>query len=203
MTTIVQLAPGQIATLGSPVVADPANLEPVQVRILDQTGVEIGTFALDPGESAEATQSAAGIVTVTVFSGVVTATVAGETATIGIGQSHGFNICTPLAIEQLTASPNSLRPPNHKMVTVTVTPTLSGTCGTATCEIISVTSNEPVNGGGDGDTSPDWEIGSGLTLKLRSERSGQGTGRIYTITVRCTDPGGNSATKTVTVTVPH
>jgi hypothetical protein len=42
-----------------------------------------------------------------------------------------------------------------------------------------------------------------LTLNLRAERSNRGTGRIYTITVVCTDPAGNQSTKVVTVTVPR
>jgi hypothetical protein len=66
-----------------------------------------------------------------------------------------------------------------------------------------VTSNEPANGLGDGDTDSDWEIGEGLTLKLRAERAGGGSGRIYTIVFACTDEAGNTVTKTATVSVPH
>jgi len=66
-----------------------------------------------------------------------------------------------------------------------------------------VTSNEPVDGLGDGDTGPDWQITGDLTVNLRAERSGQGSGRIYTITIECTDFSGNSSTKTVTVSVPR
>jgi hypothetical protein len=66
-----------------------------------------------------------------------------------------------------------------------------------------VASNEPENGGSDGDTSPDWLITGKLTLDLRSERAGNGSGRIYTITVRCKDASGNSSTRNVTVKVPH
>ena len=73
-------------------------------------------------------------------------------------------------------------------------------CGTtATCQIVSVSSNETANGTGDGNTSTDWVITGPLTLQVRAERSG--TGRIYTIVVRCTDSAGNSSTKSVTVTV--
>ena len=71
------------------------------------------------------------------------------------------------------------------------------------CEINSVTSNEPVNGLGDGDTSSDWEITDELTVDLTAERSGTGSGRIYTITVACTDESGNSSTDTAEVSVPH
>ena len=41
--------------------------------------------------------------------------------------------------------------------------------------------------------APDWEITGDLTLDLRAERSGSGTGREYTITVQCTDGTGNFA----------
>ena len=58
---------------------------------------------------------------------------------------------------------------------------------TPICRIVSVASNEPVNGAGDGNTAPDWEITGALTVNLRAERSGQGVGRLYTITVRCVD----------------
>jgi hypothetical protein len=111
---------------------------------------------------------------------------------------------TAPAITGVTAAPASLAPPaNHRMVPVTVTTTAADGCGAATCAIASVTSNEPVNSGGDGDTGPDWQITGPTTVSLRAERSGIGTGRVYTVTVRCADPSGNASTRTTTVTVPH
>lgn len=68
--------------------------------------------------------------------------------------------------------------------------------------IISVTSNQPVNGTGDGDAAPDWQITGPLTVKLRSERS-SGQDRIYTITVETVDDSGNSTTATDTVKVTN
>ena len=203
LTTILELAPGQAATLGSPAVADPGNTEPVRVRLEDAQGSPVGSFALDPGESAEATESSSGLLSVTVFSGSVAVTVGEEVVTVGIGQSHGFVVCSSLGIERLIASPAALWPPNHKMAAVTLSPTLSGTCGTATCRVMLVTSNEPADGLGDGDTSPDWEIGEGLTVMLRAERAGGGSGRIYTVTIHCTDEAGNVVTKTAAVSVPR
>ena len=105
-------------------------------------------------------------------------------------------------ISSVTASPNKLWPPNHKMVPVTVAVDATDNCDFA-CQIISVASNEPVNGLGDGNTTPDWVITGDLTVNLRAERSGTGSGRIYTITVECSDSSGNSSTDTATVTVPH
>ncbi|HEV7488191.1 MAG TPA: hypothetical protein VGQ65_21155 [Thermoanaerobaculia bacterium] len=40
-------------------------------------------------------------------------------------------------------------------------------------------------------------------VNLRAERSGTGSGRIYTITVTCADGGGHTSTKTTQVTVAH
>jgi hypothetical protein len=98
-----------------------------------------------------------------------------------------------------------LWPPNHKMVMVTVGYTTADNCTPASAIVcsLSVSSNEPVNGTGDGDTSPDWEIVDANHVKLRAERSGGGTGRIYTITISCRDAAGNVQTQTVTVKVPH
>ena len=58
-----------------------------------------------------------------------------------------------------------------------------------TCAL-SVASNEPINGLGDGDTAPDWLVVNAHLVQLRAERSGTGTGRIYTVTVTCTDQAG-------------
>ena len=68
--------------------------------------------------------------------------------------------------------------------------------------IVSVSSNEPADGPGDGDMSPDWEITGDLTLRLRAERAGTGSGRAYTITVEARDASGNTTIQTVVVSVP-
>jgi hypothetical protein len=95
-----------------------------------------------------------------------------------------------------------LWPPNHRMVPIRVRVLARDECGPVTSRIVSVTSNEPEDSGGDAHTAPDWEITGPLTLKLRAERSGKGTGRVYTITVESTDGAGNSATAMTRVCVP-
>lgn len=110
---------------------------------------------------------------------------------------------TAPSINSLSATPNVLWPPNHKFVPVSVSWNATDNCSAPVCSISSVSSNEPVNGLGDGDTSPDWIITSGSTLLLRAERSGLGTGRVYTITVSCRDAAGNVSSQVVTVSVPH
>lgn len=109
---------------------------------------------------------------------------------------------TSPTITVASVNPPTLWPPNHKMVPVMVTASASDNCGTATCKITSVTSNEPENGLGDGDTAPDWQITGNLTVNLRAERSGIGNGRTYTIAITCTDTTGNPSVRNVTVTVP-
>jgi len=106
-------------------------------------------------------------------------------------------------IGEVSASPNILWPPNHKMVAVAVIANGTDNCNTApACKIVSVMSNEPIDGLGDGDKAPDWMITGDLAVNLRAERSGVGSGRIYTITVECADTPGNSSSKTTMVTVP-
>ncbi len=113
---------------------------------------------------------------------------------------------TPPIISAVSASPNSLWPPDHKFVPVQLAVSVSDTCDANvanSCLIVSITSSEPVLGAGSGKTSPDWQITGKLTANLRAERSGLGDGRTYTLTVRCTDASGNSATKATTVQVTH
>jgi len=104
----------------------------------------------------------------------------------------------PPTIASLTAAPNVLWTPNHKMVPVTLSASASDTCSAApACRIVAVASNEPVS-----DPAGDWTITGALTLDLRAERLGTGSGRVYLISVACTDASGNASTGTVAVNVP-
>lgn len=111
----------------------------------------------------------------------------------------------PPVIAGAGATPGVLWPPNHKMKPVTVSVSAADVCDAAppVCHLAGVASNEPVNGLGDGDTAPDWQITGDLTVKLRSERSGTGSGRIYTLSLVCEDAAGNAAQGSATVEVPH
>ncbi len=93
----------------------------------------------------------------------------------------------------------------HQLVTVRVTYVASDTCGIVTSRL-SVTSNEPVTGPGQGLsglTAPDWQVLDASRVRLRAERSLGGNGRVYTITITATDSAGGSSTRTVTVQVPR
>jgi hypothetical protein len=110
---------------------------------------------------------------------------------------------TPPVLE-IELNHDSLWPPNHKVVTVHAKLDVYDDADpNPTATLVSVTSNEPDDGLGDGDEPNDIEIKNDTTFRLRAERSGTGDGRIYTITYEVTDACGNSALTTATVTVPH
>jgi hypothetical protein len=114
---------------------------------------------------------------------------------------------TPPTIE-VTLNRYSLWPPNHKMSPIMATVTAEDNCDPMVAfELTSITSNEPDNGLGDGDTADDIQQAAfgtpDLAFQLRSERSGTGTGRVYTIIYTAEDNAGNTATDTVAVRVSH
>jgi Subtilase family/HYR domain len=122
--------------------------------------------------------------------------------------SCSFNVTVndtePPNITSASVDPSVLWPPNHRMVNVTVSYDATDNCPLPpnSCTL-TVTSNEPINGTGDGDTSPDWIVLDDHHVLLRAERAGNGNGRIYTNTITCTDSIGNSSSDQVEVTVPH
>ena len=113
---------------------------------------------------------------------------------------------TPPTITSVSATPNVLSPPNHRLVPVTLAVSVTDVCDptvASSCLITAVTANEPISAPGSGNTSPDFQITGKLTANLRAERAGGGSGRVYTLTVQCTDASHNSATRNVSVSVPH
>jgi hypothetical protein len=107
------------------------------------------------------------------------------------------------AFKTLTASAPTLWPPSHQMVPVSLDVALVDLLDPAPdARIVGVSSNEPIDGADDGNTSRDWEITGALSLNLRAERSGMGTGRLYTIQVEARDAAGNTTLQAVTVSVP-
>ncbi|HEV2489900.1 MAG TPA: PKD domain-containing protein [Candidatus Acidoferrales bacterium] len=113
---------------------------------------------------------------------------------------------------QVMLSPNVLWPPNHRLVQITATIEANDACdANPAVALVSITSNEPDNGLGDGDQPNDIQaIGGGSiqfgtdvrSFLLRAERSGTGTGRIYTVTYTAKDASGNKSTVKAQVTVP-
>ncbi len=103
-----------------------------------------------------------------------------------------------------TATPDVLWSPDHQYVEVKVNVTATDVCDPSPkITLLSVTSNEPDNGKGDGNTVDDFVIVDNYTFSFRAERAGIGSGRTYTIAYKATDASNNTATASVTVTVPH
>jgi uncharacterized repeat protein (TIGR01451 family) len=109
-------------------------------------------------------------------------------------------VCSALA-----ASPDTLWPPNHKFVTVTVGGATDIDNDTLTTTITGVTQDELLAGDGSGPFTPDAASVTGHSdqVQLRSERNGTGDGRVYRIAATVTDGKGGSCTGVALVTVPH
>ena len=108
-------------------------------------------------------------------------------------------------------SPNVLWPPNHRLMQINATVNANDSCdANPTVALVSITSNEPDEGLGDGDQPNDIQaVGGGpipfgtdmRSFLLRAERSGMGTGRIYTVTYTARDAFGNQSSASAQVTV--
>jgi hypothetical protein len=105
----------------------------------------------------------------------------------------------------------TLWPPNHNYKTIKVTDLVASVvdnCGRKPgvdgVRISSVSSDEPDNGPGDGNTVNDIVIANNCkSVQLRAERKSNGNGRVYIITFKVKDASGNVGTATAKVIVPH
>jgi hypothetical protein len=163
--------------------------------------IDNGSYDPNPGDTLSLAQNPAG----PYAKGSRTVTL---TVTDSSGAANAASTCaaqvtvvdrTPPTITRLSASPNVLGPPNHKMIPIAIDAAATDNCdGAPACRISAVRSDEP-----QGAHEPDWQISGPLTVDLRAERDGSGDGRIYTLEITCTDVDGNSATRSTTVSVPH
>ena len=162
-------------------------------------------------EGAVASDTCAGSLAVQIAGAVNTAAVG--TYPIVYSARDGYNTTsvtrfvtvvdtTPPTIAAITATPDVLWPPNGQFVAVTIAVTATDLGGEPSCRITRVGSSEPGKQGG-AKAGPDFAITGPLTLDLRADREGKGSGRIYTMTIACTDASGNSSSGTARVTVPH
>ncbi|MBI4264420.1 MAG: hypothetical protein HY657_08590 [Acidobacteria bacterium] len=202
-----RLSTGQSVTIGSPVTAGSTNIGSVLVELLDDEGVVFASFSLAAAQSVDVTFTTwlndVPVVELHVLVGPVDFTIGTRTVTLDTGEAGTFPIdVTPPTIGSAAVTPAVLWPANHKMVDVAVSYQATDDRDPAPTCSLSAASNEPLNGTGDGDTSPDWVVVDARRLQLRAERSGTGTGRVYTLTVTCGDASGNLATRPLAVTVP-
>jgi Domain of unknown function (DUF5011) len=102
-------------------------------------------------------------------------------------------------IQGLSLSPTSIWPPDHTLVDVVISYVPADASGVAVCAP-AVSSNQPVNGKGDGSTNVDMLVIDAHHVQLRAERTG-GRDRVYTVTLTCKDASGNAAIQSRQVTV--
>ncbi len=127
----------------------------------------------------------------------------GDSVTVSVA-----NINDPPRCDLAVPSESMLWPPNHKMRLIEIGGVIDEdvNINEVALTISGVTQDEPVNGLGDGDTSPDAVIQDEDPLEdavlIRAERAGGGNGRVYLISFLASD-GLESCTGAVTVTVPH
>ena len=121
------------------------------------------------------------------------------------GASVTVNVSNPApVISGLAVDKPVLGSPNHQIVDVTLTYTIEDNCDSNLVPEITITSDQPQNGTGDGDTDIDWEVVDAHHIRLRAERSPtSAAGRTYTIVVKVTDSAGASDSSSVTVVVPR
>jgi hypothetical protein len=100
-------------------------------------------------------------------------------------------------------SPDSLWPPNHKLVPIAVLGINESHGHPVTLSIDGVFQDEPVNGKADGNTRPDATGIGSSTASVRAERAGNGNGRVYTINFTALSDGGAQCKGSVEVGVPH
>lgn len=100
-----------------------------------------------------------------------------------------------------TTNTSFIWPPNHKMVSINVAMSTTDVDGDlVTTSISSIFQDEPTNGLGDGDTSPDATLSP---AQVRAERSGTGDGRVYVVGLTASDGHGGTCSGSVDIFVPH
>jgi hypothetical protein len=104
---------------------------------------------------------------------------------------------TPPTIASASADPALLWPPNGTMVDVHVSVGVTDNVDPAPhCAITGVSSSES-------GVKEDVLVTGDLSLQLRAARDGAGSGRVYSLTITCTDASANQAQTVVAVRVPH
>lgn len=201
---------------------EPANQDPVANAGSDQTVEATGPTTSVTLDGSGSTDPDGDILTYKWTNG---STDASTTVNLGVG-THTFTLTVTdeqgasdsddvvITIKDTTApvltysqETNSLWPPNHKMVLVATGISASDIVDGATDVTVTVSSNEAANGRGDGNTNTDYDVVMNADgtqdVYVRSERSGRGNGRIYTISMSTSDVAGNTASESFEVQVAH
>ena len=134
-----------------------------------------------------------------------------DTFTYTIDDGHGHTDTATVTIAVVDTTPPSLAvstaaalwPPNHQMENVGLSVSASDNGGGAPAIQVAVFSDEGDLAPDSGNFSPDARDIAPGTLRLRSERSGGGDGRVYLIVVTATDAANNASHACAAVVVPQ
>jgi len=108
-------------------------------------------------------------------------------------------VCPPPSL-RVSLSPNTLWPPNHKLVPITASISFTEACPSPNVTLFSIVANEPI---APGDIQGAVLGRDDRSFALAASRSGSAGQRVYTVTYKLTDGAGYSTTANATVTVPH
>ena len=106
------------------------------------------------------------------------------------------------ACANVRATAPTLWPPNHQFERIGFAGATDPDGDSLTYAVTGVRQDEALLGEGSGNFAPDARR-TGGALELRSERAGQGDGRVYTVSLSVSDGRGGSCTATAAVTVRH
>lgn len=133
----------------------------------------------------------------------ITVSVADDDGGVGTA-SVTIDINAPPDCSTVRPDQGALWPPNHTLRLVTIFGATDPDGDVVTLTVTAVTQDEPLNGQGDGDTSPDAVLAPASDqVFLRSERAGPGDGRVYRISFSGSDGRGGFCSGRVHVDVPH
>jgi hypothetical protein len=119
-------------------------------------------------------------------------------------ESATFKVDTTVPVVTASASPTSLWPPNHKMVSVHVTGTVTDASGGVPGSVSFHVVDEYGKVQPAGTATVDANGNYSFNVSLQSSRLGQDKdGRQYRIIVTATDQAGNTGSAMSRVTVPH
>jgi hypothetical protein len=182
----------------------------VELSVLnDSAQISNGTFQTNQVNATTVTLSGSALVSDLTTSPVIARALITAADGCGVQTQRPYDITLfdniPPSID-VSVSPDRLWAPNHQMKTITANVVVQDNCPVTSFRLVSVTSNEPDNGTGDGDFPDDIQDAEegtpDTTFRVRAERKGGGTGRIYTATYQAEDGSENTAKAAATITVP-
>jgi probable HAF family extracellular repeat protein len=211
-STTVVVPPDTTAPVISALAATPSTVSPTNGQLVDVAVLVIATDDVDAApvctlSSITASGTTTDDFTFTGLSARVRA-VAGRTYTLNVtcadaagnvSPSSSTNVVvlpdtTAPVIGSLHATPDAVWPPNGKMVAVSVAVSATDNVDSAPqCSLTSITAN----GGG----AVDWAVTGQFTADVRAEKNSDGSVRIYSLHVTCTDRANNASSSAAIVVV--